>query len=218
LYALLKHSQAAPGAAINVCRASAELRGVDDGSGVARCNTYTIALALGAAIESDARIINLSLGGPPDPLLAELTGYAVRRGTIVVAAVPPDRRMDGFPVAVPGVIAVASAGDPAAPGEVLAAPGDDILTAVPGGHYDYASGSSLAAAHVSGAIALLLGLRPQLDTDALYALLKHSQAAPGAAINVCRASAELRGVDDACESAAASARAARAGTRRPASD
>lgn len=191
---------------------------VEDDSGVARCNTYTIALALGAAIESDARIINLSLGGPPDPLLAELTGYAVRRGTIVVAAVPPDRRMDGFPVAVPGVIAVASAGDPAAPGEVLAAPGDDILTAVPGGHYDYASGSSLAAAHVSGAIALLLGLRPQLDTDALYALLKHSQVAPGAAINVCRASAELRGVDDACGSAAASALAARAGTRRPASD
>jgi subtilisin family serine protease len=173
------------------------------GEGIARCNTYTIALALGAAIESDARIINLSLGGPPDPLLAELTGYAVSRGTIVVVAVPPDRRMDGFPVAVPGVIAVASAGAPVPSGEVLAAPGNDILTAVPGGHYDYASGSSLAAAHVSGAIALLLELRPRLDADALYVLLKRSQAAPGAAINVCRAGAELRGVEDACDEAAA---------------
>lgn len=174
---------------------------VDDGDGVARCNTYTIALALGAAIASDARIINLSLGGPPDPLLAELTAYAVRNGTIVVVAVPPSRRMDGFPVAVPGVIAVASVGDPAPSGEVLAAPGNDILTAVPGGHYDYASGSSLAAAHVSGAIALLLELRPRLDADALYALLKRTQSGPGAAINVCKAGAELRGTAAACDPA-----------------
>ena len=29
----------------------------------------------------------------------------------------------------------------------LAAPGRDILTLEPGGHYDYASGSSLATAH-----------------------------------------------------------------------
>lgn len=191
---------------------------VDDGSGVARCNTYTIALALGAAIASDARIINLSLGGPPDPLLAELTAYAVRNGTVVVVAVPPSRRMDGFPVAVPGVIAVMSAGEPAPPGEVLAAPGNDILTAVPGGHYDYASGSSLAAAHVSGAIALLLQLRPHLDAGELYALLKRTQAGPVAMINVCRAGAELRGLDGACDPVPATALAAGSGDQRSLTD
>ncbi len=44
----------------------------------------------------------------------------------------------------------------------LLAPGRDVLTLVPGGHYDFASGSSLAAAEVSGIVALMLAERPHL--------------------------------------------------------
>ncbi|MEO5622502.1 MAG: S8 family serine peptidase [Dokdonella sp.] len=158
----------------------------------ARCNSYTLALALGAAIASGARIINLSLGGPPDPLLQQLTEYALKQGAIVVAALPPSGRADGFPVDINGVIAVAAAGDTNADARALAAPGTDILTLVPGGHYDYASGSSLATGHVTGAIALLLGIDPRLHADALYSLLKKTQRSHNASIDVCAAALTLR--------------------------
>lgn len=158
----------------------------------ARCNSYTLALALGAAIASGARIINLSLGGPSDRLLQELVGYALAHGVIVVAALPPSGRSDGFPVDVDGVIAVAAAGGADAAPHALIAPGRDILTLVPGGHYDYASGSSLASGHVSAAIALLLGIDPHLHADAAYALLKNSQRDPASAIDACSAVRTLR--------------------------
>lgn len=164
----------------------------------ARCNSYTLALALGAVLASDAHIINLSLGGPADPLLEELLAHALARGTIVVGAVPPDRRLDGFPVGVPGVIAVASAedhqtADAIAAASVLRAPGRDILTLEPGGHYDYASGSSLATAHVTGALALLLALKSGESATELAARLRRSQGEAGASIDICSAVAGLRG-------------------------
>jgi len=166
-------------------------------AGEARCNTYTLALALGAAITSRARLINLSLGGPHDPLLAELVAEAIARGAIVVGAVAPGGA-DGFPVDVPGVIAVRATGDAAAARPALAAPGEDILTLEPGGHYDYASGSSLATAHVTGAVALLLQLDGSLDGARAFALLERSRRDPSAPIDACVAVNELRPADHAC--------------------
>ena len=165
----------------------------------ARCDSYTLALALGAAISSGADIVNLSLGGPSDPLLGQLTRYAVDNGMVVVGAVPPDGRMDGFPVGVPGVIAVRGNDQPLPRRPALAAPSLDILTLEPGGHYDYASGSSLAAAHVSGALALLLQLKPRLDAGQLFALLQRSGDPARAPINACAAAGSLSGSTDACE-------------------
>jgi len=158
----------------------------------ARCNTFTLALALGAALDSDARIINLSPGGPADPLLQELVAQAQARGIVVVGAVPPDRRMDGFPVGIPGVIAVAAAEDSDVATPALRAPGRDVLTLEPGGHFDYASGSSLATAHVTGALALLLALDRHGSAADLAALLQRSQQEAGRSIDVCRAIAALR--------------------------
>src|SRR5215467_6479344 len=51
------------------------------------CSSWTLAKALDFAIAGDARILNLSLGGPPDALLARLIGKALDQGIIVVAAV-----------------------------------------------------------------------------------------------------------------------------------
>lgn len=192
----------APDAKLYAYRACWALPGQAAG---ARCNSYTLALALGAAIASNARVINLSLGGPADPLLQQLVQHAVRRGTVVVGAVPPDRRMDGFPVGVPGVIAVSAAEDPRPDGPALAAPGRDILTLEPGGSFDYASGSSLATAQVTGAIALLLALKPGQDAAALYALLSSTQKSPGAPIDVCAAVASLDPGRSHCDPAASAA-------------
>jgi subtilisin family serine protease len=157
----------------------------------ARCNSFTLALALEAAISDHAQVVNLSLAGPADPLLMQLVAYGVRRGMIFVAARPADRS-DGFPLNVAGVIAadqpLAAGGDPAG-SRLLHAPGRDIVSLAPGGHYDFATGTSYAAAHVSAAIALLLACAPQLDAAAVYRLLADSTARSdeGEVINVAAA-------------------------------
>lgn len=168
----------------------------------AQCNSFTLAQALTAAIQAHAQVINLSLGGPPDPLLARLLDYALGHGALVVGAVPPDGRLDGFPLQVAGVIAVDGAERPSAAAGTLRAPGRDILTLTPGGRYDFASGSSLAAAHVSGTLALMLAQRPRLEAAAALALLRESRAggAATASINACAALAALQGRMDCAAS------------------
>ncbi|WP_324251728.1 S8 family serine peptidase [Paraburkholderia gardini] len=70
------------------------------------------------------------------------------------------------------------------------APGRDILTLTPGGHYDFVTGSSFAAANVTGTIALLLGLQPDLDAHSIEALLDQTSGPSRQhvrVINACRA-------------------------------
>ncbi len=155
----------------------------------ARCNTFTLAKALAAVIDKDARIVNLSLGGPADPLLNKLLAHLLRQGRIVIAALPPDGNVDGFPDSAAGVIVVRT-GDvsTAAPG-ILSAPGNDILTTQPGGGYDFTSGSSMAAAHVSGIAALLLSLAPGLDARTVHDLLLQSSKVSDGTLQVNAASA-----------------------------
>jgi len=166
--------------------------------GGSRCDTFTLAQALGAAIAADADIINLSLGGPADPLLQRLAEYAIKRGTIVVGALPPGGRVDGFPAGVAGVLVVGSSDETGLARSVLSAPGRDILTLAPGGHYGYASGSSLAAAHVSGAVALLRALSPGLRAETVQALLErapqpaNTNTNTNTPVDVCSAVRRLR--------------------------
>lgn len=149
------------------------------GTGTARCNTFTLAKALAALVDTNARIINLSLGGPLDPLLEQLLVALLRQDRVVVAAMPPDGRIEGFPAATPGVIVVRSAQAREAPAGVMNAPGEDILTTQPDGRYDFASGSSLAAAHVSGIAALLLSVSPGLDAYTVQRILRQSSTISG---------------------------------------
>ncbi len=126
-----------------------------------RCNSFTLGKALHFALLSDARVINLSLGGPPDRLLQTLVDTALARGMAVVCAVDPERADGGFPAAYPGVIAVTTADDRRVlPAGTLQAPGADIPATLPGARWGLVSGSSYAAAHVAGLAALLIELRP----------------------------------------------------------
>jgi hypothetical protein len=154
------------------------------GSEPARCNSFTLAQGLVAAMAAGADIINLSLGGPRDPLLERLVQQALDRGTVVVGAVPGSGRREGFPTGMPGVLAVAMSEDGAPARGQLAAPGRRILTLAPGGGYDYATGSSLATAHVSGTAALLRSVNHRLDGAELQRLLGGDTARP---IDACRA-------------------------------
>jgi len=158
------------------------------------CDSFTLAKALSHAVESDTDVINLSLGGPSDALLNRLVGLALKRGIVVVAAAPA-KQMAGFPAEIPGVIVVASErpfdSEDASHRFPVNAPGDEILVPVPGGGFDYASGSSLSAAHVSGVIALLIAKRPGLTRDEVNTLLVDSRPMVGKSVNACRALARL---------------------------
>jgi len=163
----------------------------------ALCNSFTLAQALGTAIDARADVINLSLVGPADPLLAALTRKAIEQGTIVVGAVPSTGRMDGFPAGVPGVIAVDMAEQASPARDALRAPGRDVLTLTPEGHYDFATGSSLATANVSGIVALMRSQQPHMAAARAQALLARStQDVSGAtavveSVNACTVMAAL---------------------------
>lgn len=165
----------------------------------ARCNTFTLAKALAAVVDTDTRIVNLSLGGPVDPLLNKLLAQLLSRGCIVVTAMPPEGNTSGFPNSEPGVIVVRTTAAAAAPSGVLSAPGRDILTTQPGDKYDFSSGSSMAAAHVSGIAALLLSMAPELDAKTLHdLLLRTSRISNGTLqVNAASAVATLRGTQQA---------------------
>ena len=160
-------------------------------AGGSRCNSFTLAQALSAANEAGAQVINLSLGGPRDALLEALAAQALKRGALIVGAVPPGGSLAGFPVALPGVIAVAAHdGSAALPPRVIAAPGERVLTLTPGGSYDFASGSSIAAAQVSGVLALMRALDPALGVERARALLgggSGGATGPARSIDACRA-------------------------------
>ncbi len=162
----------------------------------AECNSFTLAQALAAAVEARADVVNLSLAGPRDPLLTRLVARAVDAGIIVVGAVPPDGQRSEFPTNIDAVIAVDALENGRANPGVLLAPGRDVISLAPEGHYDFFSGSSLAAAEVSGLVALLRSQRPRLTAGEAEALLIGSSAAAsdgmrGSAPNACAALAMM---------------------------
>jgi len=176
-----------PAARLDVLKACEPLGA---GQLASRCDSFTLALALSTAIQAHAQIVNLSLSGPADPLLRELVQDGERRGMIFVGAVPPGTDLAGFPVGIPGVIAVQSSESGWQPETVLPAPGQDVLSLAPGGHYDFATGSSFAAAHISGALALLRAAAPRASSQLLSSSLRRSRNRTpkrGESVDVCTA-------------------------------
>lgn len=142
----------------------------------AECDSFTLAKALSWAIREGMQVINLSLAGPEDPLLGRLIDAALKQGISIVAA---DDIREGlsFPASVPGVIAVRMAEnyDPSAREKgIFYAPGRDVMTTVPRGSYDFVSGSSMAAAHVSGLVALVRAYDPSLSGYGVNELLQQT--------------------------------------------
>jgi Subtilase family len=143
------------------------------------CNSFTLAMAINSAIKSGANILNMSLTGPQDALLELLLNKAIADGIIVVAAdTGLGQSTDNFPASLKNVISVQSLKQNKSDktlGQHLTAPGDKILTTLPYGTYDFISGSSIAAAEVSGIIALMLELRPSLTLAETQLLLQNSE-------------------------------------------
>jgi hypothetical protein len=164
----------------------------------ARCNSFTLARAITAAFAAHAQIVNLSLAGPDDPLLGDLIREGQHRGVLFVGASSADPAGQSGLMHQAGVIEVASADTQSASDTVLYAPGREILTLLPGGHYDFASGASIATAQVSGVIALMLAKNPEMSAAAAFRLLRDTsslKAANGAVkgIDACAAVVTLVG-------------------------
>jgi hypothetical protein len=179
----------APRARLLALRACWEAAG-----GPANCNSFTLAKALQFALGSDARVINMSLTGPPDKLLERLLDAAQSRRVAVVCASDPALADGGFPASHPGVIAVA-ADDGPGEAEAVRAPGRDIPSTLPGARWGFVTGSSFAAAQVSGVVALMLELAPSMTPPRARELLlaaaapaatgAHAQSANVARTDVC---------------------------------
>jgi subtilisin family serine protease len=183
----------APGARLLGLRACWQSRGST------ACDTLSLAKALYFAVESKADVINLSLSGPDARLLREILGIASARGTAVVAAFDPKLPGGGFPASAPGVIAVSDAPVGGSHGEVYVAPGREVPTTEPGGRWFLVNGSSFAAAHVSGLVALIRERRP----SAPLALV--SQRRGGGSIDACATLVRAAG---ACDCACGGSRSA----------
>jgi len=143
--------------------------------------TYDILGGIEWSVRHSAHIINMSFAGPPDPALSREIASGAHRGLIFIAAVGNEGKTGKplYPAADENVIAVTATdkddvvfkdANPC-PTSCVAAPGVDILVAQPNGAYGFLSGTSIAAAHVSGVVALLLDVKPKLDLSAIRNLL-----------------------------------------------
>jgi subtilisin family serine protease len=147
----------------------------------AESTSFVVLKALNYAVQQNAQIINMSFAGPADPLVQQALGVAFARGIVLVAAAgnagpnsPPL-----YPAADSHVIAVTAtdSGDHLfaqanrGPQVAVAAPGVDILMPAPEDKYQVNSGTSFAAAYVSGVAALLIDRNPGITPDGVRAAL-----------------------------------------------
>ena len=188
----------APGARVFALRACWQSR-----EAVARCNSFTLAKALQFAIDQQPGVINMSLSGPPDRLIQRLLDVLWTRGVTVVAAADPSATDGGFPASYPRVLAVGAEEDEVAtdlPHAVALAPGRDIPTTLPGASWGLVSGSSFAAAHVSGLVALMREVARTLDPVQVRSalsperrLVDSAQSAPLGRVDACEALSRVVG-------------------------
>jgi subtilisin family serine protease len=182
----------APGAKLIAIRAFTER---DPKSGASSSDSFHVSQGISVALEHKARVINMSIGGPNDPLVRMAIQQAVLTGVVVVAAAGnagPDAP-PVYPAAQRGVIAVTATDDKdrlfsrANRGDYIAvaAPGVAVLAARPGrstgaSAYDYFTGTSMATGYATGLAAVLLSADPKLTSADIRRIMEKSATDLGA--------------------------------------
>ncbi|GGM60582.1 type VII secretion-associated serine protease [Micromonospora sonchi] len=141
------------------------------------------ALAAGIdwAVDNGADVVNVSLSSSFNDDLNRAVARAYQRNVVVVAAAGNDTDvLVGSPASHPGCISVNGVDrkgviskKASVPGTLdlridIAAPGQDIVLAIPGGRYGTATGSSNSSAIVAGAAALIKAKYPDLTSYQLF--------------------------------------------------
>lgn len=163
---------------------------VDPKLGAAESSSFLLSLGVETALKNGAKIINLSLTGPRDRLVAQMINTALMNRISVIAAAGNEgpKARPAYPAAQDGVIAVTATDQRdqlyqrANHGDYIsvAAPGVDILGAKPGGFYDFFSGTSMATGYVSGLAALLISSQADLSVTQLRQIVEGSAVDLGA--------------------------------------
>jgi subtilisin family serine protease len=155
-----------------------------------QATTQNIIAGIDWAIAKGARVINMSFAGPYDPLLQLALKKARDKGVVLIAAAgnmgPQSPPL--YPAADENVIAVTAVDEndklmPQAnqgPHVALAAPGVNVLEAAPRATYNFTTGTSVAAAHVSGVAALILERNPSIGPASLEDILSSTARDLGA--------------------------------------
>ncbi len=173
------HEGVAPGASILPVK-------ILDGNGVG--STASFVAGINYAVDSGARIINISASGAGDsPALNDALANAEAHGVLVVASAGNDGQEElSYPAAVPTVLAVTATDHQNAPATFstygpyvdIAAPGVDIWSswwsASTGDSHATASGSSASAPLVSGVAAVVAGLRPDATPATIREIITES--------------------------------------------
>jgi subtilisin family serine protease len=143
-----------------------------------------VVLALNWAAGRGARVVNLSFAGPSDPLVERAAAAAYVKGIVLVAAAGNAGPGSGplYPAAYPEVIAVTAID---AKGGLYAAAnrgghisvserGVDVIVAQVKDAYGLETGTSFAAATVSGIVADLIAMRPKATPDEIRKALQET--------------------------------------------
>ena len=153
--------------------------GVGTASEVARGIRY--------AADGGARVINLSLAGGANPVLADAVAYAQSRGVLVVAAAGnAGSATPVYPAAYTGVVAVGSTSSDGLHASAfsnrgawvdLVAPGESVVSTgtTTGGYASY-DGTSFASPIVAAAAALLFASHPTFTADDVASRLSRTAA------------------------------------------
>ena len=143
--------------------------------------TKQILAGLDWAVRKGARVINMSFAGPYDPMLQLAMKNAHAKGVVLIAAAgnlgPKSPPL--YPAADPHVIAVTAIDENdhlfaqavRGPHVAIAAPGVDVMVPAPEQTYQLTTGTSVAAAHVSGVAALLIERHPNVDAATILEVL-----------------------------------------------
>jgi thermitase len=142
------------------------------------------------ASDKGADVISMSLGGPSSDAAQkayeEAIRYVQKSKAIVVVAAGNDNKnaKNSVPASCKGVIVVSAINSEMKKASFsnfitdmemgIAAPGQDILSTVPGNKYAAYSGTSMATPYVAGLLGVLKSLNPEMNTADAYKILKNT--------------------------------------------